>query len=173
MRITTQRLELVAATTSHLETELVSPQQLGILLSAIVPEGWPPGEYDEHAIRWLLERLAAQPEAAGWFAWYALLRVEDDAMQHLVAAGGYTGPPDEAGQVEIGYSVVPAFGKQGIATEMVAALVLRAFSDARVMRIIAHTFPANTASLRVLEKNGFAIEGPGAEGGTVRYGMAR
>ena len=170
MRITTPRLELVAATIALLEMELDSPQRLGAALGVHVPDGWPPGEYDEHAIRWLLDRLSAQPEAAGWFAWYALFTAEPGAMAHLVAAGGYTGPPDENGVVEIGYSVVPAFGRQGIATEMVTALVQHAFTDARVTHVIAHTYPSNVASIRVLEKNGFVLEGPGKEEGTIRYG---
>jgi [ribosomal protein S5]-alanine N-acetyltransferase len=169
MRIATPRLELIASTPELLETELASPQHLGVALGAHVPEGWPPGEYDEHAIRWLLDRLSAQPDAAGWFGWYALMTPESGTMPDLVAAGGYTGPPDETGTVEIGYSVVPAFGKRGIATEMVAALVDRAFADVRVTRVIAHTFPANTGSIRVLEKNAFVLEGPGKEAGTVRY----
>ena len=175
MCITTPRLELIAATTALLEMELESPQRLGAALGVQVPDGWPPGEYDEHAIRWLLDRQAARPEAAGWFAWYALLKAEpgSGAMPHLVAAGGYTGPPDEGGQVEIGYSVVPAFGKRGIATEMVRALVQHASADARVKRVIAHTFPVNIGSIRVLEKNGFTLEGPGTEEGTVRYGRER
>ena len=175
MRITSPRLELIASTTALLEMELVSPQQLGVALGAQVPDGWPPGEYDENAIRWLLDRLKAQPEAAGWFAWYALLKGEPapGAMPHLVAAGGYTGPPDEENKVEIGYSVVPAFGKRGIATEMVAALVQHAFTDVRTTRVIAHTYPSNVGSIRVLEKNGFMLEGPGSEEGTVRYGRER
>ncbi|MBK7258981.1 MAG: GNAT family N-acetyltransferase [Ignavibacteriae bacterium] len=171
MRIASPRLELISATTALLEMELASPQKLGVALGAQVPDGWPPGEYDENAIRWLLDRLKAQPEAAGWFAWYALLKAETGpgAKPHLVAAGGYTGPSDENGQIEIGYSVVPAFGKRGIATEMVAALVQHAFADPRITRVIAHTFPTNVASIRVLEKNGFTLEGPGAEEGTIRY----
>lgn len=175
MRIASPRLELISATPALLEMELASPQKLGVALHARVPDGWPPGEYDEHAIRWLLDRLKARPEAAGWFAWYALLKAEPGAgaMPHLVAAGGYTGPPDDAGQVEIGYSVVPAFGRRGIATEMVAALVHNAFADARISRVIAHTFPANVASIRVLEKNLFVLEGVGSEEGTIRYGTAR
>lgn len=173
VRITTARLELVSATTGLLETELASPAQLGVALGAQVAEGWPPGEYDEHAIRWLLERLSGRPEAAGWFAWYALLKPESGPLPQLVAAGGYTGPPDDAGEVEIGYSVVRVFEGRGIATEMVGALVHRAFNDAIVSRIIAHTFPANTGSIRVLEKNGFTHEGAGKDAGTIRYGRYR
>ena len=173
IQLTTPRLTIVPASATLLEMELASPQHLGEALEAHVPEGWPPGEYDEPAIRWFLGRLAAQPDAAHWFAWYVLLNEDPGALPHLVAASGYKGPPDPGGEVEIGYSVVPAYGRRGIATEIVGALVAHAFTDPRVTRVIAHTFPLNAGSIRVLEKNGFLLEGPGQEEGTIRYGRGR
>ncbi len=173
LRLTTPRLMLVPATAALLEMELASPQHLGAGLGAQVPEGWPPGEYDEPAIRWLLDRLTAQPDAANWFAWYVLMNEDHGGLPRLVAASGYTGPPDPAGEVEIGYSVVPAYGRRGIATETVGALVAHAFTDPRVTRVIAHTFPLNVGSIRVLEKNEFLLEGPGREEGTIRYRRGR
>jgi ribosomal-protein-alanine N-acetyltransferase len=73
--------------------------------------------------------------------------------------------------VEIGYSVVPAFAGQGFATEIVRALVDRAFASGRVRRILAHTTAGNSGSVKVLQHVGFACVGPGTDSGTVEYVM--
>ena len=45
----------------------------------------------------------------------------------MVADGGYFGPPNEVGTLEIGYSVSAQWRKQGIATELVGVLVNHAW----------------------------------------------
>lgn len=151
----TPRLTLVAATSAILDAEIEGPEALSALLSAVVPEGWPPGEYDRPAIEFFRARIAEQPEMADWYAWYAISRGSSLAPPTLVAAGGYFGPPLPDGTVEIGYSVVPAQERRGYATELVGALVQHAFSDSRVSRVIAHTDETNLASIAVLRRNGF------------------
>ena len=90
----------------------------------------------------------------------------------LVAAGGYFGPP-AGGSVEIGYSVIPEARERGYATELVEALVTRAFECDDVQRVIAHTSDSNIGSTRVLAKCGFTPIGPGNEPGTVQYRRER
>jgi [ribosomal protein S5]-alanine N-acetyltransferase len=168
-RIATSRLELVAATVALLDAELASNGELARLIGADVPEGWPPGEYDRPAIGHFRDRLRENPAAAGWYGWYAVQRPAAGEPAMLVGAGGFFGPPDGEGTLEIGYSIVPAFEGKGLATELVNALVGFAFSDGRVSRIIAHTSPANIGSIRVLDKAGFAEVGAGREPGMTRY----
>lgn len=152
----TNRLVLIAATPDHLRAELVSPEQLGNLLETEVPQGWPPGEYDEGAQRFFLERLTAGgAEVVGWWVWYALLRRGSQQAGPRIASGGFLGPPNTAGEVEIGYSVHPDWRSQGLATELVGELVKYAFEDVRVRRIIAHTTRQNPGSCKVLERVGF------------------
>jgi [ribosomal protein S5]-alanine N-acetyltransferase len=169
-RIETSRLKLVASTLDLLDAELESNQRLASMLNAHVPEGWPPGEYDRPAIQYFRDRLAENPEAVGWYGWYALFQSDDDGMWSVVGAGGFFGPPDREGVLEIGYSVVSAYAGRGLATEMVGALVRHAFSDIRVKRIKAHTTPGNVGSVKVLERTGFAYVGQGHDPGTVEYG---
>ena len=69
------------------------------------------------------------------------------------------GPPDATGTVEIGYSVVEAYHRRGIGTEVVRELVSRAFGDARVQRVTAETPLSFEASRGLLEKNGFRLAG--------------
>ena len=163
----TERLRLAAATLDHIHAELESPQALGHLLHARVPEGWPPGEYDRPAIEFFRSRLIEDPEAVGWFGWYAVRKAEGLESAVVVGACGYFGPPDADGMVEIGYSVVPAFQGHGYATEMVRALMARAFSVTGIARVIAHTSRENIASIKVLERCGFTRRGLGPETSTI------
>jgi RimJ/RimL family protein N-acetyltransferase len=48
-------------------------------------------------------------------------------------------------------------------------LTAHAFTAPEVEAVFAHVEPSNPASVRVLEKAGFVLAGPGTEVGTVRY----
>ncbi|MFX6949463.1 GNAT family protein, partial [Acinetobacter baumannii] len=60
---------------------------------------------------------------------------------------------------EIGYWLAEPFWGQGIATEAVRQLVEYTFYYFDIVRLYAEVFETNKASMRVLEKNGFYLEG--------------
>jgi [ribosomal protein S5]-alanine N-acetyltransferase len=62
-------------------------------------------------------------------------------------------------RAEIGYWLARPFWGRGIMTATVAAARDYAFAQWNLVRISAHVFHLNTASARVLEKNGFTCEG--------------
>jgi RimJ/RimL family protein N-acetyltransferase len=170
----TRRLDLIASTLEHILAELESPAALGNLLHVDVSADWPPGEYDRGAQEYFRDRLQeGGEEVIGWYGWYAIRRATIEKPAVVVAAGGYLGPPDEKGDVEIGYSVVPSFRKQGYATEIVLALVQIALADSRVRRIIARTGTENRASITVLERAGFFQVGPVDDEGNIRFELFR
>ena len=171
--IRTRRLDLVPATLSLVEADIQSPEALGHLLGAVVPASWPPGEYDRSAMEFFRDRLSQNPEAVGWYGWYAVHRAVEPHGAVLVGSGGYFGPPGADGVAAIGYSIVPESRALGFATELVQALVSRAFSKPEVLRVIAHTTPTNLGSVRVLERCGFTLVGPGSEPGTVQYAITK
>jgi RimJ/RimL family protein N-acetyltransferase len=72
-----------------------------------------------------------------------------------VGLGGFKGPADRAGEVEIGYGIAPEYRGQGLATEAAKALVDEARRCISLARVLAHTLPANNASTRVLARCGF------------------
>jgi RimJ/RimL family protein N-acetyltransferase len=98
-------------------------------------------------------------EVAGWLGWYAVAHATDSRTATLVGTGGYMGPPDADGMVEIGYSVSEQWRGQGFATEMVAAFVERA-KELGVRRVTARTLSSNPPSIAVLERNGFHLTFP-------------
>lgn len=165
----TQRLDVVASTLEHVAAELESPTALGPLLGISVPPGWPPGDYDRHALEFFRSRLEAGGSGVvGWYGWYAITRDAQGVRESLVAAAGYLGPP-AGGTVEIGYSVLPTARRQGYAKEIVAALVAHALGDPSVRQVVAHTPGDNVGSIRVLLACGFERVGPGTEPGSVQY----
>ncbi len=169
----TERTNLIAATLRHINAELESKEKLAELINAIVTPEWPPGEYDEAALKYFHSQfLEKGEELNGWLGWYAVKRATEDEPAVLVGAGGYFGPPSEKGEVEIGYSVVPAFQRRGFATEIVKALVDIGFSDCRVNRIIAHTAQGNEASKIVLVKSGFKLVGI-ADNGNILFELLK
>jgi RimJ/RimL family protein N-acetyltransferase len=167
--IRTRRLDLIPATVALLDAELESPHTLASLLGGGAPDGWPPGEYDASAMKYFRDRLAEDPDALGWYGWYALLRSEAGGASVLIGAGGFLGPPDADGAVEIGYSVLRGFEGRGYATELVCALLQHAFATGQVRRIVAHTARSNLGSIQVLERAGFRLAGHGQDRETLEY----
>lgn len=65
------------------------------------------------------------------------------------------GEPNEAGEVEIGYGIYDEFQNKGFMTEMVSGMIKWIVTQPNIKSIIATTEKTNTASFKVLEKNGF------------------
>jgi ribosomal-protein-alanine N-acetyltransferase len=79
-----------------------------------------------------------------------------------VAVGGcglHPGSGRFACEVEVGYWLGKAYWGRGVATEIVRVLTERAFAMPGVVRVFAGVHADNPASMRVLERNGFAREG--------------
>ncbi|WP_220493326.1 MULTISPECIES: GNAT family N-acetyltransferase [unclassified Pseudoalteromonas] len=125
-------------------------------LNATVSNGWPSGEYDRDAMEFFLSCFENGGEASqGWYGWYAINIDPISGERSLIGSGGYFGPPDSNGIVEIGYSVLPEWQRRGYATEIVNTLVSHAYSFEKTNSIIAHTSPENDASKKVLISSGF------------------
>lgn len=165
----TARLDLRPATPRLLAAALAGPAALAEALAVAVPAGWPPEHLDRAALGHTLARLHDDPSAEAWSLSFFVLR---DAGT-LVGGGGFAGPPDGRGDVEIGYSLVADFQRRGLATEAVGGLCRAAFDDPRVRRVIAETLPELAASIAVLGRAGFAAVDGASEPGVLRFARAR
>jgi RimJ/RimL family protein N-acetyltransferase len=97
-------------------------------------------------------RLAAGRENDEWRDGFGIIQVADNL---LVGLCSYNGAPDSDGAVEISYGIAPDFNGRGYATAAAAMLVARAWAEASVRVIRAHTLPEHNASTKVLERCGF------------------
>lgn len=152
LRLRSPRLELIAADSESSRLALFDRGFFARWLDAKVLSEWP-HESMSAAIDACSHDLIAKPELSGWLHWHFIWI--EGIQRTLVGDGGFKGPPDRNGRVEIGYAVLAPFEGRGFASEAVAALTAWAFSDPRVTAVEAETFVDNTASLRVLQKNGF------------------
>lgn len=69
------------------------------------------------------------------------------------------GPEPDAWDFYLGYAVHPQWWGQGIASAAVTLFVHALHHQAGIRRIVAKVFADNQASIRVLTKNGFELEG--------------
>lgn len=84
--------------------------------------------------------------------WIAVPSGGGDPVLRMVASE----PNPQVG--EIGYMVLPAHTRQGIARECVSALITHLFTAESFHRVFADTDPRNIASNRLLESLGFTRE---------------
>lgn len=165
--LVTDRLTLIPHTVELLLAEIHDHEELARILSATVPENWPP-ESTVDALPFFLSCVESSPDQVGWFGWYAMTTKTDETTSILVGGGGFMGPP-EGGAVQMGYSVIEQYNRKGFATEMVGGLVNWAFAHPECTVVSAETEWANPSSVRVLEKNGFTRVGPASVEGGSRY----
>jgi len=67
-------------------------------------------------------------------------------------------PLEDTGEIEVGYSIVKKFWRQGIGLECADAWLEYAFEIAGLERIVAVTLPENVGSWRIMEKCGMKYE---------------
>ena len=172
-RLKTKRLELVAGTVDLIRAEISDQDRFAALLEARVHPTWAQERDYQELMGSMAQRIEDAPAETGWWSWYFVLRNRVTGSRVLIGNGGFKGPPDDEGNVEIGYSLLPPYRNKGYTTEAVQALVSWAFEHPEVERVIAEARPGNTASVRVLHKVGFDEGGAGLQRNHVRFELAR
>jgi [ribosomal protein S5]-alanine N-acetyltransferase len=171
--VSTERLDLIAATTELARAEMEDTDEFARRRGARVPRDWPPPLNDAQSMNWTLRFLLENPDGVGWATWYFVLRGKDTLMRTAIGNGGFKGKPTPDGTVEIGYSLMEEFHGAGYATEAVQGLLAWAFDHPQVNRVLAETYPELLPSIRVLEKNRFVLIGKGSEERVIRFEITR
>lgn len=107
-----------------------------------------------------IERLRASYEQRDALAWCLALKTGDPVLS-AAAIGVCLFWNFEPGFhcAEIGYELNPAYGRQGLMAEALAAVIACGFNELGLHRIEANPLAENTASQKLLLKLGFAYEG--------------
>jgi len=158
--IESERLRLRTLTPAFLHASLDGDiPRAEALLGARLPAGWP----DDPALLGMrLAQIETDPGMAPW-----LIRLmEHRAEQRIVGVVGFHGPPGgewlrelAPGGVELGYTVDPAWRRQGLALEACRALIDWAVRSAGVTRFALSMRPDNAASAGLAGRLGFVRVG--------------
>jgi [ribosomal protein S5]-alanine N-acetyltransferase len=92
-------------------------------------------------------------------SYYRFWAVADKTTDRCLGLVNYHDGHIRNKRVAIGYIVDPAYGRQGVATEAVSAMIRFCFQDLGLHRLQAFIHPDNAPSLKLIEKLGFRREG--------------
>jgi ribosomal-protein-alanine N-acetyltransferase len=134
------------------------------MLSAEHSNDWEP-----HVYRIIEKQYDEWPGSFGWHR-YVVLEGGWGARTLVGAIGGF---PKAEGDVEIGYSTLPAFQRRGYATAAARTLVDWLLKLEGVQSVSAQTYPRVVESIKVMERCGMSFVGEGDDPGTVRYRRMR
>lgn len=154
--MTTKNLELVPHDPAHIRAMIAGMDVYHERFGVRPAEGLRDFIVSDEVSPDYLARLEAATERDSWTHGFAVILT---ASQLVIGMGGFKGPPDADGMVEIAYGIVPAYQGKGYATETANALVSYAVASGQVRRVRAHTMPEPNASTRVLTKCGFTKAG--------------
>ena len=115
-----------------------------------------PHPYLETDADWWIQRRIERTQRLGKEVSFAIRGKQDKLIGVVSADSLESGASHTA---EIGYWLASSFWGQGIMTDAVTAYVEYAFNELQLLRLTAHVLESNIGSARVLEKNGFKLEG--------------
>lgn len=145
-------------TTPRLRLRPLAPAEMRELL-----EGRPlPGQTwaEGYPLDGTLVAVAMQQELVdadvdrGGFCHYQVLLREDDVV---IGDVGFHAPPDELGEVSVGFGIVPVARRRGYAVEALQAILAWALGRPEVRSVHADTDLVNLASQRVLLGAGMRV----------------
>lgn len=93
------------------------------------------------------------------YQWLGFLPIREKNTKNFIGEAGIISGSCNANRCEIGYNLLPEYWGKGYATELIAFFIKYAFEVQKFERIEALVIQDNVASCRVLEKNGFLLEG--------------
>ncbi len=144
--------------------------RLGTLLRARLTEEWPPAEWEPPVHKIIQKQYDEWPESFGWHRYVVLDGGLGRSRTLVGAIGGF---PRAYGDVEIGYSTLPAFQRRGYATAAARTLVDWLLTQEGVRSVSAQTYLYVPESIKVMQRCGMSCVGQGDDPGTVRYRKVR
>lgn len=141
LKITTFELEMIKAL-------LEGSEQLAKMVPYQVPAEYPMDVYKQF-FPYKIERFTEHPEEN---IWEGLIIHKE--TKTVIGDIGYKGGPNDKGEINLGYSILPRFQGNGYASEAAAAMVRWGLNQPGVRKVTATCSLENVASIRVLQKAG-------------------
>lgn len=151
LKIETGRLILFPLTSEQLQL-LVSDRSRFERSVSFRYDGEPPEGEMERILKGQVEPVHRAGENFVWLTFWMMALRETGT---IIGSIDFKNIPDTSECVEIGYGINPKYRHNGYTTEAVEGMLRWAFQHPHLRIITAEVNRSNTASQRVLQKNGF------------------
>lgn len=131
---------------------------------------WPPAPFESAAFEWAQTNLAHDPEGQGWYGWAILANEGERAPPRLLGIAALIGRPDDEGEVELAFGLLPEFRGRGYGGETIRTLAAWALANGAA-RVVVHLDAEDANAARTLSNNGFADTGQPPYPGVARWAL--
>lgn len=132
---------------------------------------WPPAPFEPAAFEWAARHLAHDPEGQGWYGWAILANAGERAPPRLVGIAALIGRPDEEGDVELAFGLLPEFRGRGYGGETIRTLAAWAFANG-ARRVISYLDAEDAQAAHTLARSGFQDTGEAPYPGVARWALS-
>lgn len=146
--ITTNRLQIITFEVDMIKALQEGAKELEKRVSFNVPANYPMDVYKQF-FPYKIERFSKLPEENKWEG--LIIASENNTV---IGDIGFKSGPNEQGEINLGYSVLPTYQGRGFATEAAVGMVAWGLTQLGVEKVVATCSPDNNASIRVLQKAG-------------------
>ncbi|WP_430534044.1 GNAT family protein [Listeria rocourtiae] len=151
-KIETERLLLLEYNLEWIKATIAGIDELERVSGYAVSREWPGIDFFFY-LPYILENVKKEPEMTKW-THLIVLKEENKVIGEI----GGQGKPEETGEIELGYSIVPAYQNNGYITEALAELIIWLKAQPEIKRIFARSFENNPYSIQALRKSGFIYQ---------------
>lgn len=151
MKLETERLTIIPLNLEQLKLLLVGVNSMEKALE-LNSSGEHLDEHTQEAMEGLYKQAEKHAKDYLWYTNWQIILKQDNLS---IGSACFMGCPDDSGTVEIGYGINEKYRCRGYMTEVVKAICRWALDKKGALRLIVQTEKQNTASQKVLIKNGF------------------
>lgn len=145
---TTDRLRVITFEVDMIKALVEGTAQLEKLIPYGVPAEYPLDVYKQF-FPYKIDRFTKHPKENQWEG----LIIHRESRT-VIGDIGFKGSPNESGEINLGYSILPHYQGLGYATEAAIGMVEWGLAQPGVRKITASCSLDNHASIRVLQKAG-------------------
>ncbi|MCL4714207.1 MAG: GNAT family N-acetyltransferase [Hyphomonadaceae bacterium] len=153
--LTTERLALLALDRELAALQAGSRTAFFNAIAVTHEAMWPPLPFEAASFEWAARQLAHDPEGQGWYGWALLANEGERSPPRLAGIAALVGRPDDDGDVELAFGLLPEFRGRGYGGETVRALAAWAFANG-ARRVIAYLAAEDAHAAHTLAESGFA-----------------
>lgn len=145
----TDRLILINYTLEMIQATIGRTEALERASGYQVSPDWPGIDFFFY-LPYVLENVKKDDRMIKWTR-LVVLKQENKIIGEI----GGQGNPDETGEIELGYSIVPEYQNKGYMSEALSEMIAWLAEQPNIIRIFARCYEQNEASIQVLKHNRF------------------